>query len=614
MILHRALRAVSARGVPSVPLLVGALLAGLAGAATAEPRHGISVFGELKYGPDFERFEYTSPDAIKGGSVTLSTLGTFDNTNPFVLKGVAVAGAAGIYDTLAANALDEPSAYYGLIAESIDVAEDRGSVTFRLRPEARFHDGEPVRADDVAWTFETLVTEGHPQYRSYYADVAGVEVVDELTVRFDFETTENAELPLIVSQLPVLPKHFWEGREFGSTTLDPLLGSGPYRFGRIDPGRSVAYERVEDYWAEDLPVQRGQNNFDVLRYDYYRDLTVALEALKAGDVDFRREFISKNWATAYDFPALEAGRVVKEEIPDESMQVAQAFVFNLRKPKFQDERVREALAHTFDFEWANENLFYGAYARTTSYFQGSEMQATGLPEGRELEILEQFRDELPESVFTEEYALPETDGSGNDRRQLRTALGLFKEAGYEVRDGTMVNVETGEPFTMNLMIRQPSVEKIGLAWRKTLERLGIDLSVRVVDSAQYEKRVEDFDFDVITNLWLFTPSPGNEQVDYWHSRAANEPGSSNVAGIEDPVVDAIIPLIVNATSREDQIAAARALDRVLTHRDYTLLQYHGPTYRVAYANKFERPEIAPKNDFGLNTWWIDPEKERALAN
>ena len=597
--------------------LASALAAALAlgaGAAAAEPRHGFSVFGDLKYGPDFERFEYTSPEAVKGGSVTLSTLGTYDNTNPFILKGVAAAGAAGIYDTLTVGSLDEPSAYYGLVAESIDVADDRGSVTFRLRPEARFHDGEPVRADDVAWTFEALVTEGHPRYRSYYADVAGVEVIDELTVRFDFEVTDNLELPLIVGQLPVLPKHFWEDREFASTTLDPLLGSGPYRFGKIDPGRSVAYERVEDYWAEDLPVQRGQNNFDTLRYDYYRDLTVALEALKAGDVDFRREFISKNWATAYDFPALDEGRVVREEIPDESMQVAQAFVFNLREPKYQDPRVREALSWTFDFEWANENLFYGAYSRLSSYFQGSELQATGVPEGRELEILEPFRDELPAAVFEAPFELPVTDGSGNVRRELRQALRLFKEAGYEVRDGTMVNASTGEPFAMDLMIRQPSVEKIGLAWRKTLERLGIELGVRVVDSAQYEKRVEDFDFDVITNLWLFTESPGNEQYDYWHSRSANEPGSSNVAGIADPVVDAIIPLIVNADSREEQVAAARALDRVLVNRHYTLLQYYGPTYRVAYANKFERPEVAPKNAFGLNTWWVDPDKERALAN
>ena len=603
----------SARSAVLNAALAAALALG-AGVAVAEPRHGFSVFGDLKYGPDFERFEYTSPDAVKGGSVTLATIGTFDNTNPFILKGVAAAGAGSVYDTLAVGSLDEPSSVYGLLAETIEVAEDRGSVTFTLRPEARFHDGEPVTAEDVAWTFETLVGEGHPFYRSYYGAVAGVEALDERTVRFDFEETGNAELPLVISQLAVMPKHFWEGREFASTTLDPLLGSGPYRFGRIDPGRSVSYERVDDYWAKDLPIARGQDNFDVLRYDYYRDLTVALEALKSGDVDFRQEFISKNWATAYDFPALAEGRVVKEELPDGRTQPMQAFVFNLRKPKFQDERVRRALEYTFDFEWANENLFYGAYERTKSYFQNSEMQATGLPEGRELEILEAHRDELPESVFTEEFTLPETDGSGNVRRELRQALALFKEAGYGVKNGTMTNLETGEPFAMEMIIRQPSVEKIGLAWKKTLERLGVDLKVRVIDSAQYEKRLEDFDFDVTTNIWQQSPSPGNEQWDYWGSAQADVPGTRNVAGIKDPVVDAIIPLIVNATSREEQVAAAKALDRVLLHRHYVLPQYFGPTYRVAYKNKLARPDTAPAKALGLDTWWVDPDKAAALKD
>ena len=616
MIRTRALPAAPRARAALVPRLATALaLAGAAtGAAAAEPRHGISVFGDLKYGPDFERFEYTSPDAIKGGSLVQATIGTFDNTNPFVLKGVSAAGAGGIYDTLAVGSQDEPFSVYGLLAETIEVADDEGSVTFRLRPEARFHDGEPVTAEDVAWTFETLMSEGHPFYRSYYGAVEGVEAVDERTVTFTFEETGNAELPLIVSQLAVLPKHFWEGRDFASTTLDPLLGSGPYRFGRIDPGRSVSYERVEDYWAEDLPVARGTGNVDTLRYDYYRDLTVALEALKSGDVDFRQEFISKNWATAYDFPALAEGRVVKEELPDGRTQPMQAFVYNLRKPKFQDERVRRALEYTFDFEWANENLFYGAYERTKSYFQNSEMQATGLPEGPELEILEQFRDELPESVFTEEFALPETDGSGNDRRGLREALALFGEAGYEVRDGTMTNVETGEPFEMEIVFQQPSLEKIGLAWKKTLERLGIELKVRIIDSAQYQKRMETFDFDVTTNIWQQSESPGNEQWDYWGSAQADVEGSRNVAGIEDPVIDRIIPLIVNATSREEQVAAAKALDRVLLHRRYVLPQYFGPTYRVAYKNKFERPDVAPSKALGLDTWWVDPDKEAALNN
>ena len=583
-------------------------------AALAEPSHGISVFGDLKYPADFEHFEYASPEAVKGGSVTLSSLGTFDNLNPFILKGVSAAGAAGVFDTLMSTALDESSSMYGLIAESIEVAEDGQSATFRLRPEARFHDGHPIDAEDVVWTFDTLMSEGHPVYRNYYASVAGAEAVDDSTVTFTFTEADNAELPLIVGQLPVLPSHAWEGKEFGATTLSPLLGSGPYKVSKVDPGRSITYERVDDYWAVDLPVKVGHDNFDSLQYDYYRDLTVALEALKAGDVDFRREYISKNWATAYDFPALAEGRVVREEIPDTSIQVFQAFLFNLRKPKYQDLRVREALSWTFDFEWANKNLFYGAYQRLESNFQGSELAATGLPEGRELEILEPFRDQLPESVFNEAFSLPVMDGSGNVRRELRQAIALFKEAGYAVQDGVMTNVDSGEAFTMEMIIRQPSVEKIGLAWKKVLERLGIDLKVRVIDSAQYEKRMEDYDFDVTTHLWQQPESPGNEQYDYWHSRVADEPGSGNVAGIKDEVVDAIIPLIVNASSREEQVAATRALDRVLMHQHYVLPQYFGPTYRVAFTNKFSRPAIKPQKALGFNTWWVDPVKEAALDN
>lgn len=610
-----------AAGLTLGPVL-GSLLGPLLGlgfslnstAALADPSHGISVFGDLKYPADFEHFEYASPEAVKGGSVTLSSLGTFDNLNPFILKGVSAAGAAGVFDTLMSTAQDESSSMYGLVAESIDVAEDGQSVTFRLRPEARFHDGHAIDAEDVVWTFDTLMSEGHPLYRNYYASVSGAEAIDEHTVTFSFTEADNAELPLSVGQLPVLPAHAWEGEEFGSTTLDPLLGSGPYRVAKVDPGRSISYERVEDYWGKDLPVKVGHDNFDSLSYDYYRDLTVALEALKAGDVDFRREYISKSWATAYDFPALNEGRVVQEEIPDDSIQVFQAFLFNLRKPKYQDIRVREALTWTFDFEWANENFFFGAYQRLLSNFQGSELAATDLPQGRELEILEPFRDQLPESVFTEAFSLPVTDGSGNVRRELREAIKLFKEAGYAVQNGVMTNVETGEVFTMEMIIRQPSVEKIGLAWKKVLERLGIDLKVRVIDPAQYEKRMEDYDFDVTTHLWQQPESPGNEQYDYWHSRVADEPGSGNVAGIKDDVVDAIIPMIVSAKSREEQVAATRALDRVLMHEHYMLPHYFGPTYRLAFANKFSRPEIKPKKILGFSTWWVDPEKEEALGD
>ena len=597
-------------------VLAAALLAAgtLAAAANAaEPAHGLSVFGDLKYGPDFEHFDYASPDAVKGGDVTLATIGSFDNLNPFILKGQSAAGAASVYDTLTVNSLDEPFSVYGLLAESIEVPDDKRWVTFRLRREARWQDGVALTADDVVWTFETLMAKGHPFYRSYYAAVVKAEALDPHTVKFSFSEGNNPELPLIIGQLAILPKHFWEGREFDATTLDPLLGSGPYRFGKVDPGRSVTYERVEDYWGRDLPVKVGQDNFDTIRYDYYRDLTVALEALKSGDVDFRQEFIAKNWATGYDFPAIADGSVIKEELPDESMQPMQAIVMNLRKPKFQDRRVREALAWVYDFEWQNENLFYGAYERTKSYFQNSEMQATGLPEGRELEILERFRDRLPEEVFTEAFTLPETDGSGNLRANYREALKLFKEAGWEIRNGRMTNVASGEVFELEWLIRQPSLEKLALNYAKTLERLGIALKTRVVDSAQYEKRMEDFDFDMTTNIWQQSPSPGNEQVDYWGSSMADVPGSRNVMGIADPVVDELVKLVVAADSREEQVAAARALDRVLLHNRYLIPMYFGPSYRVAYRDKFARPATMPENGLGFETWWVDPDKEAALA-
>ena len=596
-------------------LLAGALLAvgSLPSAHADEPSHGISIFGDLKYGPDFEHFDYASPEAVKGGSVTLATLGSYDNLNPFILKGQVAAGASALYDTLLTGALDEASSYYGLIAESVEVADDGRSVTFTLRPEAKWHDGVALTAEDVVWSFETLTTEGHPVYRTYYAAVTGAEAIDEHTVRFSFDEGDNAELPLIVGQLPVLPRHFWEGREFAETTLEPPLGSGPYRVGKIDPGRSIAYELVEDYWGADLPVNVGRNNFGTLRYDYYRDATVGLEALKAGNVDFRSEYVAKNWATAYDFPAVSDGRVVKEELPDESTQRMQAVIFNLRKPKYQDRRVREALAYAYDFEWMNENLFFGAYERTMSYFQNSEMQATGLPEGRELEILEDVRDQVPASLFTEAFSLPETDGSGNLRANYREALKLFREAGWEVKDGKMTNVESGEIFAMEWIISQPQVERLALNYAKALQRLGIDLKTRVIDSAQFQKRMEDFDFDVTTEIWIQSESPGNEQVDYWGSSTANLPGSQNTMGVENPAIDRIIERIIGATTREEQVAAARALDRVLLHERYLIPQHFGPTFRVAYWDKFDRPEVMPRKALGFDTWWIDPEKAAALA-
>ena len=591
---------------------VSALLSSAAVAADTQTVHGLSKYGDLKYPADFAHFEYANPDAIKGGSVVMSSLGSYDSLNPWILKGVKAAGIYGIYDTLMTSSADEAASYYGLIAESAELPDDRRWVIFNLRKEARWHDGVALTADDVVWTFETLTTLGHPFYKSYYADVAKVEKLGSHKVKFSFAEGNNPELAQIVGQLSILPKHYYETQDFSKTTLDAPLGSGPYRVGKIDAGRSITYERVEDYWGANLPVRVGSENFDSMRYDYYRDLTVALEALKAGDVDFRLEYISKNWKTAYDFPALNEGRVVKEALPDGNIQRTQAIVMNLRQPRFQDVRVRRAFDLLFDFEWLNKNLFYDAYKRNNSFFQNSDMQSSGLPEGLELEILNEYRDQLDDAIFTSAFEQPVNDGSGNIRSRYREAIGLLKDAGWVIKDQKLVNAESGEGFEVEFIIRQPSVEKIVLAYKKNLERVGIDLKVRVIDTAQYVKRLEEHDFDMTTQVIVQSLSPGNEQRDYWSTDAADEGGSRNLAGIKNPVVDALIERIVEARDRETMVAAARALDRVLLHGHYMILQYFGDTHRVAYWNRFSRPEIAPAHALGFGYWWVDPDKEAAL--
>jgi len=579
-----------------------------------EPAHGHSKYGELKYGPDFKHFEYASPDAIPGGTIVRSAQGTYDNLNPFILKGVPAAGTNIIYDTLTVGSLDEPFSHYGLLAESIEVAEDKRWVTFRLRNSARWHDGVALTADDVVWTFDTIKEEGHPFYKSYYSAVAKAEALDSHTVKFSFSEGNNSELPLIIGELQILPKHYWEEREFNKTTLDAPLGSGPYKIGKIDAGRAISYERVEDYWAKDLPVKVGHHNFGTLRFDYYRDSTVTLEAFKSGNIDYRRENISKNWKTAYVFPAVKDGRVVKEELADKSPQQMQAFVLNNRRSALSDMRVRRALGYAFDFEWMNKNLFYGAYTRTQSYFQNSDFMATGLPVGDELAILEKLRDQVPSSVFDEPFSLPINDGSGNLRTQYREAIKLLKAAGWEIKNQKLTNVESGEVMQLELLLVSPSLEKIGLPYKKALERLGVDMSVRIVDSSQYQKRVEEFDFDMVVSGWGQSLSPGNEQLNFWGSESANEPGSRNLAGINNPAIDELIKLVIEAPDRAALVASTKALDRVLLHNHYVIPQYYGAFYRLAYWNKFERPEIVPYKALTLETWWIDPDKEAALNN
>ena len=598
------------RRVPAIILV--ALLLGFTGAARGAATHGVSLFGDLKYGPDFEHFDYVNPDAPKGGTMRRSAIGTFDTLNPFVIKGTPASGIGEVFDTLAVRSEDEPSSIYGLVAENIELAPDKLSVLYEIRKEARFHDGTPMTPDDVVWTFEMLRAKGQPHYRSYYGDVTKVEKEGERGVRFYFKSAENRELPQILGEMPVLSKAYWSGRDFEKTTLDLPLGSGPHKIESLDPGRSITYRRVADYWAADLPVNKGRYNVDVIRYDYYRDTTIALEAFKAGQYDVRSEISSKNWATGYDSPALRAGLIKKEEIPNELPSGMQGFGYNLRRSLFQDPRVREALAYAFDFEWSNKELFYSAYQRTRSYFDNSELAATGVPQGEELKILEKFRGRIPDAVFTTEYDPPKYDGSGNIRDGLRAALKLLKEAGWTFKGEKLVNDETGQPFEFEILLVQPEFERIVLPFKKNLERMGINARVRTIDPAQYQKRMETFDYDMTVVAFGESLSPGNEQREFWGSQAADEQGSSNLLGIKNKVVDELIEELIRAPDRPSLVAHTRALDRVLQYGYYVIPNYHLAAFRVAYWDKFRRPATSPKYAVGLDTWWVDPGAEQSV--
>lgn len=574
--------------------------------------HAQAMHGEPKYALDFKHFDYTDPRALKGGEVLLAEIGSFDNLNPFILKGVAAAGLSRLFDTLTAHSDDEAFSEYGLLAETIEIPEDRSWVSYVLRAQARFHDGSPVTVEDVIFTLNVLKTKGHPFYRAYYANVTKAEKVGERKVKFSFSGGYNRELPLIVGQLPVLPKAYWKNRDFSKTTLQAPLGSGPYTVSSVDPGRSITYRRNPDYWAADLAVNVGRNNFDVIRHDYYRDSTVALEAFKAGEYDFRQENVAKNWATAYDNPALRQGLIKKENIRHQQPTGMQGFVFNTRQAIFKDPRVRQAIGYAFDFEWTNKNLFYGTYTRTKSYYSNSELASEDRPSATELRILEPYRGRIPDPVYTKVYQPPATDGSGNPRANLRQALRLLNEAGWQIKNGRLAHRESGEALRFELLLVSPSFERVALPFKRNLKRIGIEMSVRTVDSAQYEHRVEDFDFDMVVITLGQSISPGNEQRDYWNSSKADVPGSRNLAGIKDPVVDELVEQLIAAPDRQGLITLTKALDRVLLWNHYVIPHWHLRQFRVAYWDKFARPEKSPKYALGFNTWWIDPDKQAAL--
>ena len=574
--------------------------------------HAIAMHGEPKYGPDFTHFEYVNPNAPNGGELRQGVRGTFDSFNGFIPKGTAGAGVGYVYETLMSDSADEAFTVYGLLAESIEWPEDRSWVTFTLRPEARWHDGKPVTVEDVIWSFETLKSKGAPFYRFYYGSVAGAEKLGKRQVRFNFSEKGNRELPLIMGQLQVLPKHYWESRDFEKTTLEPPLGSGPYRIAAFEAGRHIILERVEDYWGKDLPINKGQYNFDRLRFDYFRDDVVIRQALKSGNIDFRNENQAKAWALDYDVPPVRQGWLKKVGIPHQQTTGMQAFVMNTRRPLFQDARVRRALAYAFDFEWTNKNLFFGQYSRTASYFSNSELASKGLPEGEELEILERYRGRIPDTVFTTPYSVPETDGSGWLRDNLRRAFELLAAAGWVVRDLKLVNEETGAPMRFEILLVSPAFERIVLPFVRSLKRLGIDARVRLVDQSQYINRLRAFDFDMFIGGWGQSESPGNEQRNYWSTAAADSPAARNFIGIKDSVIDELIELVITASTRESLIARTRALDRVLLNHHFVIPNWHLRTQRLLYWNKFSRPEKPSRRGTSVNWWWLDPAKAETL--
>ena len=592
--------------------LAFALLLVAVGVARAVATYGMSLYGDFKYQPGFKNFDYVNPDAPKGGTMKLSSIGTFDTLNPFVIKGVPAAGIGALFDTLMTRSEDEAASDYPLIAESADLAPDRASELFTLNKNARFHDGTPITAADVVWSFGILRDKGQPLYRQYYGDVTKVEVEGERGVRFTFKSGDNRELPAIITELPVLSKAYWATRDFEKTTLDPPLGSGPYKIESVDPGRSITYRRVADYWAADLPVNKGRFNVDVIRYDYYRDSTIALEAFKAGQYDVRQENSSKAWATGYDSPALRNGLFKKEVVPNQNTSPMQGFGYNLRRSMFQDPKVRQALAYAFDFEWSNKNLFYGAYTRTRSYFDNSELAAAGVPQGEELKILEPYRGQIPDAVFTTEYDPPKYDGSGNIRDGLRQALALLKDSGWSFKGEKLVNDKTGENFEFEILNDDPAIERLALPFIQNLKRLGITANIRTVDVSQYEQRMENFDFDMTVVVFPQSLSPGNEQREFFGSAAADQKGSQNRLGIKNKVVDELIEQLIVAPTRESLIAHTRALDRVLQYNYFLIPHYHLAAYWVAYWDKFRRPAVAPKYALGLDTWWVDPGAEQTI--
>jgi microcin C transport system substrate-binding protein len=585
-------------------------------AQTATPEHGVALHGAPKYKKGFSHFDYVNPDAPKGGTLKSGVIGTFDSLNPFIVKGVPSAGfeilgAGLVYESLMDQSYDEPFSMYGVLAESIERPKDNSWVAFTVNSKAKWADGKPVTAEDVVFSFETLMKDGQPFFKAYYADIANVKATSDRRVIFTFKHNENKELPMIVSQLPVLPKHYWtaEGRNFAATSLSPPLGSGPYKVSHVDPGRSITFTRNDDWWGKDLGVNKGRYNFDRIVYDYYKDDSVSLEAFLAHQYDIRQENVAKIWATGYNTPAVKDGRIVRESIQNKRPQGMQAFLFNTRRPVFADPKVREALSYAFDFEWSNRQFAFNSYKRSASFFENTDLAAHMPISKAEEKLLTPFKDQLPPQVFSDAYTPPVTDGSGNARDNLKKAAQILEDAGWKLGpDG--IRAKDGVKLKFQIIDSNPMLERWCLPFMRNLKRIGVEADMRVIDQAQFVNRIQAFDFDMTNSVIAQSNSPGNEQLEFWHSTKADVPASRNYIGIKNPVVDSLVNTIIRANSREDLVTATRALDRVLLWNYYVIPQWYVDSWRLAYWSDLKRPENVSDLSPGIvDTWWKDETKK-----
>jgi microcin C transport system substrate-binding protein len=588
-------------------LLCGSVLAA---APKVIVSYALSLHGAPKYPAGFAHFDYVNPDAPRGGALRQWIMGTYDNFNQFALRGLAAAGSDSIYDTLMTGSEDEISVYYGLIAEKVEYPEDYTWIVFHINPKATAQDGAPITADDVVFSFNKFFNEGVPQFKEYYSGVAKVETLDRLSVKFTLKKGDKAMM-ISLAQLNIIPKKYWESRTFGEPSTDVPQGTGAYVVKDYKMGQYVVWQRSPTYWALNLPVNKGQLNFDLLRYDYFRDETVAFEAFKAGEFDLYQESIAKNWATLYTGKNFDNGAIIKEDIPHEIPQGMQAIVFNTQRPVLKDRRVRQALNFAMDFEWMNKNLFYSQYKRLRSYFTNTPYAATGLPDPEELKILNPLKGKIPDEVFATEYNPPVTDGSGEIRDQVRQALALLKDAGWEIRDQKLVNVKTGDPLVLELLMDSPSMQRVAVPVQKNLARMGITMNIRQVDSSQYVNRLRNRDFDMIAEGYGAMAYPSTDLNDTWRSNYIDS--TYNTAGVQDPAIDYLVDgCVANQDNEKALLAWGHALDRVLTWNYYVIPEWYLSTFRVASWNKFSRPSVRPRYTFGLGSWWLDKDKEAKL--